>query len=98
MQSKKRVVYLFVWLLVGRHNIPILRPLAIGSSRQLAPLDLNNNQAFKRMDEQNVKLAHTRTFARSVGNIQVVGDGPALRFELMAEGCEGAPLTVIREG
>jgi hypothetical protein len=98
MQPKKRVVYLFVWLLVGRHSIPILRPLAIRSSRQLAPLYLDNNQAFERMDEQDVKLAHTRAFARSVGDIQVVGDGPTRRFKFMAERSEGAPLTLIREG
>jgi hypothetical protein len=50
------------------------------------------------MNEQNVEFAHTRTFARAVGDIKVMGDGPARRFKFMAERSEGAPLTVICEG
>jgi hypothetical protein len=50
------------------------------------------------MDEQNVKFAHTRSLARSVGDIKVMGDGPARRFKFMADRSEGAPLTVICEG
>jgi hypothetical protein len=72
--------------------------LAVRRPRELAALYLNNDYAFTWMDEQNVKFAHTRSLARSVGDIKVMGDGPTSGFKLTSERNESSPLTLIREG
>lgn len=97
LQSEERLMHLLVWLLVRGHHVPVLRPPSIGSALQLTPLDLDDNQAFQRMDEQNVDFAHAGSFARLVGDVEVVGDGPAFRLEFLSERGEGSPLSLVRE-
>jgi hypothetical protein len=72
--------------------------LAVGHSRKFTTFYLNDDEALVWMQEQKVDFTDTRTLARSVGDIEVMGDGPARRLKFMAERSKGAPLTLIREG
>ena len=93
-QTPQRFVHLAVGAPMRLERVSVLEPRAIMPPLEGAPLDLDDDDSVRRVDQQQVELANAHPLLAWSAHVQVVRYDIPSRLKGASKSLEGAPLVV----